>query len=45
MQVVGKILGMVLIAIALGLSLFVTGMVWVGLLILGAFGIGLFFFG
>jgi hypothetical protein len=40
----GKIIGIVLIAIAVG-SLFVPGNQPFGSLIIGAFGIGLFFFG
>lgn len=40
---VGKIAGIVFIAIAIGLPF--TGAEWTTALILGAFGIGLFFFG
>lgn len=40
---VGKILGIVLIAIAIGLPF--TGAPWMTCLVLGAFGIGLFFWG
>jgi len=38
-----KIIGVVLIAIAIGISF--TGAGWMASLILGAFGIGLFFWG